>query len=397
MTSFHCGRRVFGKFPRGKLPARFAAIILLLLTWLSVAAGPPVWKSNHPHPLLLTQGQMQELREIAQGPPTQSRAGVLLDRESNSQLWQWRDDESLPMASVTKLMTTLVALETLSPDDAVVIPPEAVDIAPGYARMGLRAGQKTSTLALLYGALLPSGNDAAMALAIAAGGSEQAFVAKMNARAKEWGLSHTHFANPHGIDAPEHYASARDLGQLALRALQNPLIADIVATPVKDIEGFHLVNTNQLLTTYPGAYGVKTGTTDNAGQVLIAAARRSGQGDALTVVMNSPDRYAETASLMDFYFDHWVWIDVGLKRDVLNRAMGPDGATYLLSTPPAPLFLQRWQVHELRPMRVVSFDAAGRPSGLYQVWYGPEKLVELPLQFQRQPTLNAPQPAPNGK
>jgi D-alanyl-D-alanine carboxypeptidase len=241
---------------------------------------------------------------------------------------------------------------------------------------------------LLYGALLPSGNDAALALAIAAAGSEQAFVDKMNARAAEWGLSHTHFVNPHGIDAPEHYASARDLAQLALRALKNPLIAQIVATPVQDIEGFHLVNTNQLLTTTPGAYGVKTGTTDNAGQVLIGAVQRSGQGDVLTVVMNSPDRYAETAGLVDFYFSHWAWIDVGLKQDVLNRATGPDGARYLLSTPPVPLFMQRWQIAELRPLRIVSFDAAGQPSGLYQVWYGEEKLVEVPIQFQKQATRN---------
>ena len=344
----------------------------------------------------MTQGQIQELNRIAQGPPTKARAGVLLDHESGARLWQWNENESLPMASVTKLMTALVALETLSPDDEVTIPAAALAIEPGYVRMGLQAGQRVKTLTLLYGALLPSGNDAALALAIAAAGSEQAFVAKMNARAQEWGLTQTHFVNPHGIDAPDHYASARDLAQLAIRALQNPLIAEIVATPVKDIEGFHLVNTNQLLTTYPGAYGVKTGTTDNAGQVLIGAARRSGQGDALTVVMNSPDRFAETAGLMDFYFDHWAWIDVGLKRDVLNRAVGPDGASYLLSTPPAPLFLQRWQLIELRPLRVVSFDAAGQPSGLYQVWYGPEKLVELPIQFVKQPTPNSPQPASNG-
>jgi D-alanyl-D-alanine carboxypeptidase len=273
------------------------------------------------------------------------------------------------MASVTKLMTVLVALETLSPDDVITVPAEALAIPAGYVRMGLKAGQKVQVLTLLYGALLPSGNDAALALAIAAAGSEQAFVDKMNARAAEWGLSHTHFVNPHGIDAPEHYASARDLAQLALRALKNPLIAEIVATPVQDIGGFHLVNTNQLLTTTPGAYGVKTGTTDNAGQVLIGAVRRPGQGDVLTVVMNSPDRYAETAGLMDFYFSHWAWIDVGLKQDVLNRATGPDSARYLLSTPPVPLFMQRWQVAELRPLRIVSFDAAGQPSGLYQVWY----------------------------
>jgi len=324
---------------------------------------------------------MQEVNIIAQGPPTQARAGIMLDRASGARLWQWNENESLPMASVTKLMTVLVALETLSPDDVITVPAAALDIGPEYVHMGLHAGQKVQVRTLLYGALLPSGNDAALALAIAAAGDEASFVAKMNARAQEWGLSQTHFANPHGIDAPNHYSSARDLAQLALRALQNPLIAQIVATPVKDIEGYHLVNTNELLTTYEGAYGVKTGTTDAAGQVLIGAARRPGRGDVLTVVMNSPDRYAETTGLMDFYFAHWLWVDVGLKQDVLNRVTGPDGTSYLLSTPPAPLFLQRWQWLQLRPLRIISFDTAGQPSGLYQVWYGEEKLVELPIKF----------------
>lgn len=362
---------------------RPAAILLLaLLAWLSIAAGPPVWKSNHVRPILLTQGQIREMAAIDQGPPTRSRAGVMLDAGSNAQLWQWNADASLPMASVTKLMTVLVALETLSPEDVVTVPQEAII---GNASMGLRAGQKVHVRTLLYGALLPSGNDAAMTLAIASAGSEQAFVAKMNQRAQEWGLSHTHFVNPHGLDAPDHDASARDLAQLAIRALKNPLIAEIVATPAITIEGFNLTNTNQLLTTYPGAYGVKTGTTDNAGQVLIGAARHPGQGDVLTVVMNSSDRFAETSDLMDFYFKHWAWIDAGLKQDVLNRATGPDGAHYLLGAPPVPLFLQRWQIAELRPLRIISFDAAGQPSGLYQVWFGEKKLVEVPIIFTSAP------------
>jgi D-alanyl-D-alanine carboxypeptidase len=356
-----------------------------------------VWRSNHVKPISLTPGQIREMAAIAQGPTTHSRAGVMQDRESGAVLWQWNAQQSLPMASVTKLMTVLVALETLSPDDVINIPAAALDIPAGYVRMGLQAGQQVQVRTLLYGALLPSGNDAALALAIAAAGDEHTFVARMNARAEEWGMGHTHFANPHGIDAPDHYASARDLAQLAIRALQNPLIAEIVAAPVADVGGFHLVNTNQLLTSYPGAYGVKTGTTDQAGQVLIGAARRSRQGDVLTVVMNSSDRYAETMGLMDFYFAHWIWVDVGLNRNALNRVISPDGASYLLDTPSAPLFLQRWQVAELRPLRAVSFDAAGQPSGVYQVWYGQEKLVELPIEFEKQSTINSQQSTINGQ
>ncbi len=368
---------------RRRLSSWLAALLVLVLAWLSVAAGPPIWKSNHPHPIRMTQGQILEQNAIVQGPQTQARAGVMLDRTTRAILWQWNENESLPMASVTKLMTVLVALETLSPDDVITVPATALDIDPGYARMGLQAGQRVQVMTLLYGALLPSGNDAALALAIAAAGDEKNFVEKMNQRAQEWGLTATHFVNPHGIDTPNHYASARDLAQLALRALQNQLITEIVATPEINAEGFHLVNTNKLLTTYPGAYGVKTGTTDHAGQVLIGAARRSGQGDVLTVLLDSPDRYAETIGLMDFYFAHWIWIDAGLKQDVLNRASGPDGARYVLNTEPAPLLLPRWQLQELRPMRIISFDTADQPWGLYQVWSGQDKLVELPIQFHK--------------
>ncbi len=321
------------------------------------------------------------MQQAQQAPTVQARAALMQDVASRTILWQQAEDTPLPMASVTKLMTVLVALETLSPDTIITVPQAAI---VGNASMGLHAGQKISVRALLYGALLPSGNDAAMTLALAAAGSEQAFVARMNARATQWGLTQTHFANPHGLDAPAHHASARDLAALAQRALQQPLIAHIVRTPAIQIEGFALTNTNQLLGQYQGAYGVKTGTTDAAGQVLIAAARRPGQGDVLTVVLNSPDRYAETTTLLDFYFRNWQSRDVTLPHDVLSQATGPDGHHYLLSTPQQPLLLPRWQWPRLHPLRIISFDAAGQPSGLYQLWLDGHKLLEAPITFTLQ-------------
>ena len=365
--------------------ARLLPLLLMLLAWLSVAAGPPQWHSGHNRPIRLTWGEVQAAQAAHQGPHLQTRAAAMQDVASGALLWQKEGDTPLPMASVTKLMTALVALETLAPDDVVTIPPQALNIAPGYVRMGLQAGQKVQVRTLLYGALLPSGNDAALALAWAAAGSEQAFVDKMNAHATAWGLTHTHFVNPHGIDAPGHESSARDLAQLARRALQNPLIAQIVATPSISIQGFELHNTNQLLGQYPGAYGVKTGTTDAAGQVLIAAARRSGQGDVITVVLHSPDRYAESEALLDAYFRHWTSFDAAPQANVLNRVIGPDGRRYTLSTPPIPLLLPRWQTLRLQPLRVISFNASGQPAGLYQLWLDGSKLQEAPIIFTPQP------------
>ena len=298
----------------------------------AIAAGPPVMRSGHEQPLRLSSGQVQSMLEMETGPSVDAPSALLADYPSNTVLWSKAADEPLPMASTTKLMTALLALNKLPPDEIITAPAEAL---VGGASMGLEAGELVGVETLLYGALLPSGNDAAMTLAIRADGSEADFVERMNAEATAWGLTQTNFVNPHGFDAPGHVSSARDLMSLARRVLDVPLLAQIVRTAQATVGGYQLVNTNELLTSYPGAYGVKTGTTDEAGEVLIAGAARTG-GNALTVVMNSPDRYAETQRLLDFYFDHWQWSDPRLDHDALNRVTGPDGAHYLLRSPSPP-------------------------------------------------------------
>ncbi len=364
-------------------PAWPATLLIILLALLCVAGGPPVLVSGHSaFPLRFTGGQIAAMAAEQAGPPVQAAAAALVDRPSNATLFARNASTPLPMASVTKLMTVMEALESLAPDQVVTVPAAAL---VGGASMGLQAGEQVDVLTLLYGALLPSGNDAATTLALAAEGSEAGFVARMNEQAAAWGLSQTHFANPTGLDAPGHASSALDLAALGRQALANPLVSGIVAQPSANIGGYSLQNTNELLGVYDGAYGVKTGTTDAAGQVLIAAAKRS-TGDALAVVMNSPDRFAEARRLLDFYFQHWLWQDAGLSRDVLNRVTAPDGTVYALRTPPQPLFLDRWQASQLRTFRRVSFDEANQPSGVYQVWMGDQLLLETPIQFIQQPS-----------
>ncbi len=364
-------------------PIRFGGTLahaawVIFLALASIGAGPPVLRSGHTaRPLHLSAGQIEALLAERSGPAVDASAAALVDRPSNTVLFAKNADMPLPMASTTKLMTVLKALETLAPDQVVMVPEAAL---VGGASMGLRAGERLSVRALLYGALLPSGNDAAMALALNAAASEDAFVAWMNEQAAAWGLQNTHFANPTGLDAPNHASSARDLAALGRRALDDPLLASIVRQPEATIEGYNLKNTNDLLTTFAGAYGVKTGTTDAAGQVLIGAAKRS-DSDAIVVVMNSPDRYTEAGRLLDFYFGHWFWLDPGLRRDVLNRVTAPDGTSYLLHTPSQPLFLSRWQASQLRTFRRFSFDKVNQPNGVYEVWLGDQKLLETPIQF----------------
>ena len=365
-------------------------LLIMLLAMTTIAAGPPVMRSGQRQPLRLSPGQVQSMLEMQVGPSVDAPSALLADYPSNTVLWSKAADEPMPMASTTKLMTALVALDDLSPDEIITVPGEAL---VGGASMGLEAGELVGVETLLYGALLPSGNDAAMTLAIRAEGSEADFVERMNAEATAWGLTQTNFVNPHGFDAPGHVSSARDLMNLARRVLDMPLLAQIVRTAQATVGGYQLVNTNELLTSYPGAYGVKTGTTDEAGEVLIAGAARTG-GNALTVVMNSPDRYAETQRLLDFYFDHWQWSDPRLDHDALNRVTGPDGVHYLLRSPSRPLFLPRWQALQLRTYRQISFDAENKPSGAYEVWLGEEKLAETPITFIPYTPANSPSATP---
>ncbi len=361
--------------PRGAL---LAALVLVCLSLGSIAAGPGVLRSGHNNPLRLTAGQASALLAEKAGPTLGASSGILVDRPSGTVLWAKNPDAARAPASTTKMMTVLAATESLEPDQMVTVPAEAL---VGGTTMGLKAGERLSVRDLLYGALLPSGNDAATALAIAAGGDERTFVQRMNEHAAEWGLTATHFANPHGLDEAGHVSSARDLAQLGLRTLADPLLASIVRKPQARIGERQLTNTNDLLTTYDGAYGVKTGTTDNAGQVLVAAAART-DGDALTVVMNSPDRFVETRRLLDFYFEHWQSVDARLGGDVLSLVHAPDGVVYVAQTPSAPLLVSRWQGQNLRFFRDIHFDAQNQPSGVLQTWLGPDKLAETPMTFQ---------------
>jgi D-alanyl-D-alanine carboxypeptidase len=364
---------------RSRFSDRWWVFLLILLALSCIGAGPPQLVSGHTHPLHLTKGQIDSVMTVRAGPEIDASAAAIVDRDSDALLWSKNAELALPMASTTKLMTALVALESLSPDQVITVPADALI---GNASMGLSAGDQVSVRALLYGALLPSGNDAAMTLAIAAAGSEAAFVERMNQRAAEWGLTRTHFVNPHGLDAPDHVSSARDLSTLARHALDNPVIAEVVSTPQITIEGYPLTNTNLLLNAYDGAYGVKTGTTDEAGQVLIAAVD-NGHGNALTVVLNSPDRFAETPRMLDFYFDNWRWLDLKLGQNALNKVMAPDGALYTLYSASRPLLLQHWQMDQLRTYRAITFGADSEPAGLYQIWLGEEKLTDVPIQFKR--------------
>ena len=218
-------------------------------------------------------------------------------------LWEREADRALPMASTTKILTALIVAEDCDPDAAVTVPEEAAGVEG--SSVYLRAGETLTVRDLLYGLLLRSGNDCAVALALQHSGSVEAFSACMNARAASLGAVHSHFCNPHGLPAAGHFTTAHDLALIASAALENALVGAAVSSPSYRAEGSGGVrvwyNKNKMLAQYEGADGVKTGYTAEAGRCLVASARRGGM-HLVSVVLNSPDMYARSSALLDAAF-----------------------------------------------------------------------------------------------
>jgi D-alanyl-D-alanine carboxypeptidase len=224
-------------------------------------------------------------------------------------------DRRLAMASTTKIMTTVVALTYGNPDQKITVgaDAEAVNLSGENSSAQLKHGDVLTLRQMLYGLLLPSGDDAAVAIADGVAGSQENFVALMNAEAALLGMTHTHYVNPHGLDEAGHYTTASDLLQLARFALTFPLFRQIVATAHLDVKAtsehpdYHWDNTNTLLLSsshYPGIIGIKTGHTGDAGYCLVFAAQRS-YGALLGVVLGDgvdPERFDSATALMDWGF-----------------------------------------------------------------------------------------------
>lgn len=220
-------------------------------------------------------------------------------------VWGSRVDARLPPASLTKLMTALLAAEQLADEDLVQVSAKAA--RAGGARMGLAAGTRIAAAELLAGLLIRSGNDACVALAERLSGNESAFVARMNRRARELGLANTHFANACGFDGPAHYASAADLAALAQRVLAEPRLARLVATRehvAVDHAGrrYALASTNVLLGLVPGMNGIKTGFTNRAGRCLVVSVERDGHR-VLVVLLGGTDRWWDAVAMVEQAFE----------------------------------------------------------------------------------------------
>lgn len=237
-------------------------------------------------------------------PLVTAGAAVLLEADSGQVLYSKNGTAKMPPASTTKIMTVLLALEGGNLDRVVTVSPKAASV--GEASIDLKAGEKLTLDDLIYGAMLKSGNDACVAIAEHVAGTESNFVLLMNQKAKVLGALNTSFINTNGLPATGHFTTARDLAIITRYALKNQSFQKAVSTRGKLIgstEGErYLNNTNRLLWSYDGANGVKTGTTVEAGECLVASATRDGR-QLINVVLHSEDRWSDSTTLLDYGFE----------------------------------------------------------------------------------------------
>ena len=231
-----------------------------------------------------------------------ARSAILMDAQTGRVLYEKDADRKGLIASTTKIMTALVVCEQCNVLDRLRIPKEAVGIEG--SSMYLKEGEVLTVQELLYGLMLHSGNDAAVALAIYCGGTVEGFVELMNDKARYLGLTGTHFANPNGLDHPDHYSTARDLAILAAYAMENPIFARTVSTKTLTIGQRSMKNHNKLLWTVDGADGVKTGFTRAAGRVLVSGATRDGRR-LIAVTIHDPNDWQDHKALLEEGFQNF--------------------------------------------------------------------------------------------
>ena len=231
-----------------------------------------------------------------------ARKVYVLDAVSGRVLYEKNANERSLIASTTKIMTALIVCEQCNVLDRMRIPKEAVGIEG--SSMYLREGEILTLQELLYGLMLSSGNDAAVALAIYCGGTVEGFAELMNDKARILGLTGTHFENPNGLDSPGHYSTAKDLAKLAAYAMENPIFCKTVSAKSVKIGERWLTNHNKLLWRFEGADGVKTGYTQAAGRILVSSAARNGRR-LIAVTIDDPDDWDDHAALLEEGFSRY--------------------------------------------------------------------------------------------
>lgn len=263
---------------------------------------------------------VQVINQTKDEPTLNSRIAVAYDRKSGEVIWGKDENKRTAMASTTKIMTAIVTLENCDLTQTVTISKKSA--GTGGSRLGLKVDDKITMNDLLYGLMLKSGNDAAVAIAETVGGSVEGFAELMNEKAKKLKLENTHYVTPHGLDDPEHYTTAVELAKLANYALQNETFAKIVNTKnyTVTINGYpkSISNTNELLGYLEGVNGVKTGFTNNAGRCLVTSVNRNGF-EIITVILQADTkkfRTADSIKLIEYIYKNYEPVNI---KEIVNE------------------------------------------------------------------------------
>ena len=315
-------------------------------------------------------------------------SAVVIEESTGCVLYESNAHVQLPMASTTKIMTALLALENCSLDEVVTVSRNAFGV-PGTS-VYLEEGETLTMEQLLYGLMLASGNDAAVAIAEHVGGSVDAFCGMMNARAQEIGCENTHFTTPHGLPADHHYTTAHDLALISREAMQNDTFRKIVSTQRATIpwesRGYDRVlnNKNRLLSSYDGAVGIKTGYTKAAGRCLSFAAERDGMM-LIGVVLNSPDWFDVSEQLLDNAFSRYEMKRVFSAGDTIASVQVENGEAknvevIVQSDVAYPMPKENEpNVSISLPQKLQAGFKAGEIVGVVQMTFGSETLLEVPV------------------
>lgn len=339
--------------------------------------------------VLLTVGLHFPVAHAEEAPEVSAKAAVVVSADTGEVVYSHNSSEKLPMASTTKIMSSLLCIESGGLNEPFVVDSDAIHVEG--SSMGLQEGDIVTKYALCCGMLLPSGNDAANAAAVRIAGSNEKFAELMNARAQELGLTRTYFVTPSGLEGEGHGSSAYDMALLASAALRNPVFRDICSSDSIKLEFGNppytrwLRNTNKLMSMYSGTYGVKTGFTDEAGRCLVSACERGGR-NLVCVTLNDRNDWNDHMAMYDYAFGQVHTAEPELPQDItLSLAGGENESIHVRAeAPPEPVTVLAADKDELTytvisPPFIYAPVKTGDELGELSISYDGHEIRRIPL------------------
>ncbi|MCS1350916.1 D-alanyl-D-alanine carboxypeptidase family protein [Mechercharimyces sp. CAU 1602] len=342
----------------------------------------------------ITPGQIHAQEQKL--PQVSAEAAALIDGSTGRILYEKNADSQMKIASITKVMTAILAIEHGDLEEEVTVTSRAEGVEG--SSIYLKAGEKIPLEHLLYGLMLRSGNDAAVAIAEHIGGSVEGFVHMMNEKVDYLGLANTHFANPHGLDDPQHYSTAADFARISAYALQNSEFQEIVQSKVATVPwpgeewNRKWYNKNKMLRMYEGADGVKTGYTKRSGRTLVSSATRD-RRQLITVTLNAPDDWNDSMQMFEYGFQYYPLRELVAEGESVQAEIqtSKDKMIHLTAGRSFAYPLTDGEADEIRMEPLVTtplnqISKAGQEVGTMRIYFQEEMIGSVPIQVNVEET-----------